>query len=139
MKTKIIVLSVITLLMSCGSKKEVGNGSSFTILKKEANGGFEQETNLLINNQKELASLYKQIYAGEAPTPDFTKKSVVAVFMGQKRTGGYAITITDVKVKSGTAYVTTLKTNPDGGMVTMALTEPYCIAEIPKVKNIDVK
>lgn len=137
MKKIVFIITLLASLVACSSKK--GNTSTgYTVIKQEAYGGIEEETNLLINSSKELVSLFAKINVAELPEVDFKKQSVVAVFMGQQRTGGYSISITDVNVSGNTAEITVAKTSPTG-MVTMALTSPYCIAVIPKVENIKVK
>lgn len=137
MKKLVIAVTLFAALTSCSSKKGSVN-SGYTVVKQEAYGGVETEENLLVNSQKELASLYEQINVTQLPKVDFEKHSVVAIFMGQKPTGGYSISITDVSIVANTAEITVAKTSPTG-MATMALTAPYCIAILPKVEKITVK
>jgi hypothetical protein len=137
MKKIVFVITILASLAGCSSKKD-STSTGYTVIKQEAYGGVEEETNLLINSQKELVSLFTKINVTEVPEVDFKKQSVVAVFMGQQRTGGYSISITDVSISGNTAEIVIAKTSPTG-MATMALTSPYCIAVIPKVENIKVK
>lgn len=137
MRKIIFAITLFAAITGCSSKKDSIN-TGYTVLKQEAYGGTEEETNLLINSQEELVSLYGQINVPELPKIDFKKQSVVAIFMGQQRTGGYSVSITDVNVTENTAEISVIKTTPTG-MVTMALTAPYCIAIIPKVENIKIK
>jgi hypothetical protein len=69
-----------------------------------------------------------------APAVDFSTSSVVAVYMGQQRSGGYSVEVTGAELTNGTLKVTVRQTSPGpGSMVTMALTQPYHLVRIPKV------
>jgi hypothetical protein len=71
--------------------------------------------------------------ARPAPTVDFAKVTVVAVFLGQKPTAGYAVVITGTR-KDGTALVVQwMETKPPADrMVAQVITSPVHIASIPK-------
>ena len=104
---------------------------NFTILKQDATGGLDEASNYIIASQKDLVLMYKDLGLTEVPLVNFNEKTVIAVFMGQKNTGGYSIGIESVTIKDNAAEVQVKETHPDG-MVTMALTNPYCIAVLPK-------
>jgi hypothetical protein len=55
--------------------------------------------------------------------------------MGEKRTGGYSITINSMTIKGDTAVLHVVETKPEG-MATMAITSPYCIASITKTDKV---
>jgi hypothetical protein len=137
MKKIIFAFACILAIVGCCAKKN-GVSAGYTVLKQESYGGMETEGNLLVNSQEELVSLYKSVNVSPVPKIDFKDHSVVALFMGQKQSGGYAISVTDVVVKEATAAITVAKTSPTG-MATMALTSPYCIVAIPKVASITIK
>ncbi len=110
---------------------------SFKILKQESYGGWENKGNVIIKSQSALNSLYKEINSAEdTPQVDFTKNQVVALFMGQKNTGGYSIGIESLKINGTTSEIKIKETKPDGGIVTTALTNPYCIAVIAKTEHV---
>jgi hypothetical protein len=113
------------------------NDNSFTILKESAYGGREKESNEVVTNDKDFEKLTTELGINDAQKVDFDKNNVVALFMGQKRSGGYSITVQNVNVKDDTAEVLVVKHYPGGGAVTMALTNPYCIAVIPKTKKVE--
>lgn len=141
---KILVLSVVLFaLTGCVVTKgkngaDGAPGGSFEILKQDQYGGREAETTVLIKSQKELSDLYKELNLGDAPAIDFTKHNVAALFMGEKRTGGYSITIKNITIKGDTAVLKVSETKPEG-MATMALTQPYCIAAITKTAKVTVE
>ncbi|MFV2057999.1 MAG: protease complex subunit PrcB family protein [Thiohalomonadales bacterium] len=89
-----------------------------------------------INNPQRLEAVLKQtnshMVAGNpprAPAVDFVKNAVVAVSMGQQRTGGYALEISKspLQIENGSA---TLKLNyrqPGKGMMTIQMITSPCI------------
>ncbi|AXG74779.1 protease complex subunit PrcB family protein [Flavobacterium arcticum] len=143
---KIITLSLLVIMaVSCKSKKAatVDGGENFTILKESAYGGREIDSHEFITNNKDYTALTTELGIKDAQKVDFDKNNVVAVFMGQKRSGGYSITIEKVVPVAGTGDTATIlvkTTKPKAGeVITMALTAPYCLAVIPKTEKIDVQ
>lgn len=109
--------------------------NGFKILKQDSYGGWENRGNIVIKSKSGLAALYKEINAADMPEVDFTKYNVVGLFLGQKNSGGYGIEVASVKVTGDTAEVTVKQTAPEG-TATMAMTQPYCIALIPKTEKV---
>jgi hypothetical protein len=142
------VLLAITACVSIGVKGEDGkpgqDGQSgrlerpYEILAEGTNGGRATESREVIKSQQQLANIYKELGLETAPKVDFTKNNVVALFMGQKNTGGYSIGIDNVAVNGDTAVITVKMASPDG-MATMAITNPYCIATVAKTDKVVVK
>ncbi|MGH9200044.1 MAG: protease complex subunit PrcB family protein [Vicinamibacterales bacterium] len=79
------------------------------------------------------AALWKE-HAGNAPAPkvDLNNATVVAVFLGQRMTAGYAVEITDARM-SGSALVVRWGERRPGAdqMTAQVLTSPMHIASIP--------
>ncbi|CAM4067708.1 protease complex subunit PrcB family protein [Flavobacterium antarcticum] len=99
--------------------------------------GRESESNIIIDNQKDLVALFKSVGAEEMPNIDFSKNQVVALFLGTKSTGGFRISIDRVEESEGKIYVfKKIETPKADEMVTMALTNPFVIAEIHSKKEI---
>lgn len=68
-----------------------------------------------------------------APEVDFSKEMVVAVFMGEKNTGGYQVRIVEVRQSAGQVEVVTEeKTPPEGSMVIQVLTAPAHLVVVPR-------
>ncbi|RWX01457.1 protease complex subunit PrcB family protein [Flavobacterium cerinum] len=133
---KIITFSLLMLVFT-GCKINVINNVkvdaavAFEILKQDAYGGRDKESTVIIKTQAELDKLYKELGWSSVPKIDFIQNNVVALFMGEKSTGGYSIGVRKVSVVDGTVVVNVLKTSPEG-MATMAITAPYCIVAVPK-------
>jgi len=71
---------------------------------------------------------------GARPPPvDFSRDMVVALFMGERGTGGYEIEITRVeRVESG-LVVQYRRTSPDpGAMLSQALSQPFHLVKLPR-------
>ena len=112
---------------------------SFSTLQKGANSGVAERKAVLMTDEAGWKANWvqanaRQVPAPEAPALDFGQQSVVAVYMGEQRTGGYAIEITGVELVGGTLKVAVKQTRPGpGAIVTQALTQPFHMIRIPKV------
>ncbi len=73
-----------------------------------------------------------------SPTPhvDFSKYAVLAVFMGQKSSGGYSTEISKVLQNGNNLEVHVQESSPSAdACTTMVLTQPYHIAKVKKVEG----
>jgi hypothetical protein len=68
------------------------------------------------------------------PKVDFTEKTVVVLILGERRTGGYGVSVNAAisTRESITVEVSVREPEPDS-MVTMALTSPFQLVAIPAV------
>src|SRR5690606_4483449 len=93
MKKVIFLLGLIAslvLLYSCSTSKSMKN-ISYQVLTDSAYQGKQQQSYEVIDNQEDLIKLYRTVKDEEIPEVDFSKSRIVALFMGEKNTGGYAI------------------------------------------------
>ena len=138
---------MIILLVSCNCKKataEEGDTKSrqplFEVVSESQYQGREEEAFEVIKDNASLQALYQSINNEDVPKIDFAKQRVVAVFLGQRNSGGYAIKIKNVTEKDNKVYVELEKASPKTGEnVTMAITNPYSIAKINSTKEIIFK
>lgn len=146
---KLAFLSLIIVLAGCAMNKKGEDGKNgasgksgeynnhYKILAEGSYGGRETAAQEIIKSQEELDDLYKGLNLEAAPDVDFDTYNVVALFLGQKSNGGYSIGIESVKFEGNTATVKIKTTKPKPGEnVTMALTQPYCIATVTKTDKI---
>lgn len=64
---------------------------------------------------------------------NWAKEMVVAIFMGRKPTGGYAVAIQEVKEVDGKLTIRYLERAPGKGDITIqVLTAPYALVVVPK-------
>jgi hypothetical protein len=116
----------------------------FRTIARGANSGYPTASQLVIDNPKEWASVWQQHTSNIIPSPpvpdvDFTDNKVVAVFMGEKRTGGYSVEILTVETKSSeqkdlaSLVITVADRQPKPGeIVQEVITHPYHIITIPQ-------
>lgn len=144
MKKIIVAIILLITIVGCGSQA-VNNSASqgkevtFDQLKKDAFGGREERSNVIIKSEEELKALYTEMNWNDMPDVNFNKWNVVALFMGQMSSGGHGIHVKSVTVDDGTATVHTIETNPEGGMAPAVMTAPYCVVIIPKTENVIVE
>lgn len=142
--TKIIPFFLVFVL-SCTAPKSVFKSDSFTTIYKNQNGTTEKSGYLHITNNEDYIQFIETLNLDETEFTKFTlvnfkENDVVVMYQGRKNTGGYGIDIASISWENETLSIQKLETFPKKGeAVTMALTAPYCIAVIPKAKNIRIK
>lgn len=117
---------------------------NFRTIARGANSGYERASQMVIDNPEEWADIWQQHASSNIPSPpvpdvDFTDHQVVAVFMGEKRSGGYSVEILTVENKNSekddqTSLVITVAYHQpkSGEIVQEVITHPYHIITIPQ-------
>ncbi len=110
-------------------------------IKKEWKGsysGYPKAARLAIYNAEEWKGIWEKVNALRLPKPElpkinFEKEMVIAVFMGERHSGGYSIEITSIlkTEKEIVAAVEEKEPSPES-LRTLALTSPYHIVVIKK-------
>jgi hypothetical protein len=110
-------------------------------LRSLAKGGFSgiQEAKQEVITEKKA---WEQIWskhsksrtpAAAPPEVDFEKEMVIAVTMGSKRTGGYAVEIARVEITEKKLKILVKESSPPPGAMTLqALTAPFHFVAVPK-------
>ncbi len=129
------LIASLVLLYSCSTSKSMKN-ISYQVLTDSAYQGKQQQSYEVIDNQEDLIKLYRTVKDEEIPEVDFSKSRIVALFMGEKNTGGYAIGIDKIKEVKDKVIIKVKKSSPNG-MATMAFTQPYMIARVDTTKKIE--
>ena len=133
---KLAALFSTILLFSCCATKST-KSVSYQVLTDSAYQGKKTQSYEVIDNHNDLKRLYESVNDGLIPNNvDFAGSRVIALFMGEKNTGGYAIGIESVREEKGKVIVKVKKSYPDG-MATMAFSQPYLIAKINTTKKIE--
>lgn len=140
---KAYLIPIVLVFLSCNSMKNSTSISSeksklFTELVSAPYQGRASESNVIVTNQKELEALYQSVGNEEVPKIDFSKSQVVALFLGTKNTGGYTISIDRVEEQEGKLHIYKKVETPKR-MATMAISNPFVIAEIHSKKEIIFK
>ncbi|MBT8309341.1 MAG: protease complex subunit PrcB family protein, partial [Bacteroidia bacterium] len=120
------------------SKETEQESQDYFVILQEAYGGLEKEENRVITNNKELHEAYgiiNRFRRPGLPVPeiDFEKYNVVAIFLGERSSGGYSAEISSISsVKNDLVInVKENRPNPDENQVT-AICQPFCFVKIPK-------
>lgn len=141
-----IVVFTITLL-SCGAKKqEMEKEVSFEVIESQSQGGYKVGQYQTITNPLDLKSLYTQLNLSRKPglplpEVDFESESIIALFMGEKMSGGYGIKIKSIRRISTSKIEIQIEETEPGDMASMAITSPFSIykVSIPNVKTNFIK
>ena len=96
------VASFVLLLASCTAGAAVAVTVPFSTLATGLASGVGQPTQIVVRSQNEWTALWsRHMRAPSAPPPppsvDFSRDMVVALFMGERPTGGYAIEVTQIE------------------------------------------
>lgn len=106
--------------------------------------GVRAPMQIVVRSQNEWSALWRQHAVSDpssrpAPAVDFDKEVIVALFLGEKPTGGYDVQISRAEqTQDGLTIYYREKTPPPGGMVTQALTQPFHIVRIIGEVNSEV-
>ena len=106
----------------------------FTTLDRGQYSGVEQPREMVMHSPSELSAVWKANPDNRAlRAVDFTKSTVIGVFLGSRSTGGYTAEITQIDREGDHLVVSwrEMKPSPDV-MVTQAFTAPYHLVTIDK-------
>ena len=140
-KLGIAILSI--TLMSCGAQKqEMEKEVTYELIESQSQGGYKVGQYQTITNTFDLKSLYTQLNLSRKPgltlpEVDFESESIVALFMGEKMSGGYGIEIKSIKRINTSKIEIQIEETEPGDMATMAITSPFAIykVSIPNAKT----
>lgn len=139
MKQVIFLLSI-SILFSCHSKKSavLPKGDLFEVIYQDEYKGAEFKFYETITKPEEFKMLLKfDALKGKISENDILEHNFLLLNMGEKSSGGFSITVSNVVEKEGQIIVTVIENSPkDGEMVTMALTYPVCVVKIKSKKPI---
>jgi len=100
-----------------------------------------ERVDYIIQTQQEWDELWQKTYGAslEAPDINFSSNIVIAVYMGERATGGYRIEITNIGENEEHIRVHIRETRPSPfDFVTMALTQPYHIVKLNRIPKLIV-
>lgn len=98
--------------------------------------GVEDETYYLVRTEEALRTLWNRAYGSRLQVPDvpevnFSRETVVALFMGSRPTGGYSLEVESVTIEGGEVYVDVNRIEPGPDEITtQALTSPWTMIRI---------
>jgi hypothetical protein len=103
----------------------------------QAAGGEEAEY-LIARSPEGLLTLWNRAYGTQLSPPplpaiDFRRESVIAIFSGQRPTGGYSLNVQDVRLEDGGLIIDIVQTRPaPDAMVTQVLTHPWAMVRVSR-------
>jgi hypothetical protein len=127
-----------------GSDVKQAKQVPFQTIDKGSYSGVRERLQIAIRNQAEWTELWKRHAANKPKQPllpeiNFGQEMVVAVFLGEKPTGGYGIQIIQVAKTDRGVEVSYREQSPaPGAMTIQALTQPFHIVRIPKNNGDEV-
>lgn len=140
----IILLLGIVLVTGCTQVPPNENGFqekelSFETVDKDVNSNLEEKNNYVIQNKEEFQILWDKIGSLKLLDEiDFSKYTVIAVFQGQKNSGGYSIEITKIVEKKGVIIISIKELEAGPGQAAAVITSPYHIIKTNKLtKNVE--
>ena len=122
---------VVSCLMTVAMAAQTG---SVRTIEKGAQSNVDDVLRASAKSAAEWTALWKKHnYDKPAPSVDFSKEMVVAVFMGSRPSAGFAVEVVSAAERDGKLVVSYKETMPPAGSVSaQVLTAPYHIAAIPK-------
>ncbi len=132
-------MSTVILLVSCNCSKEAAsankseNNSFFEVLYQGEYGSDDTKSYSVISSMDQLTQKLENNQLDNSMIAnlkniDFSRHSLLWLSMGQKNTGGYSISVSDIKRSEKKTYVTVKEVGPEPMQpVTMAITNPFAI------------
>jgi hypothetical protein len=121
------------------TNNSIPQGVMFHRIARGGLSGYGVSTNLVINNYAEWVRVWDQAFCHTIipcpPTPevDFSQRTVLAIFVGQKNSLGYQVDVTGATIDDSKTKVSITMTVPGSSCLTGAtITDPYDIVDIPK-------
>jgi hypothetical protein len=129
-RTRTLAL-VLTFWFGCATP---GTGTlldiPFETLDRGTTSAIRERTYVVARSADEVAALWRA-HRGVAPPAGVAGRTVIAVFAGERRTGGYQIDVDRVEARGDRVRVHLRETvPPPGTLVTQSLTYPYHIVAI---------
>jgi protease stability complex PrcB-like protein len=130
------VASLVLLLASCTACAAVGVAVPFATLAKGLSSGVAEPAQLVVRSPTDWVALWgRHTRTQTAPPPpvDFARDMVVALFLGERPTGGYAVEITQIERTDASLSIRYRTTRPDPSAIrTQALTQPFHLIKLPR-------
>lgn len=102
----------------------------FARIATEGYSGIAEPLRLAVRDQAEWERIWARIYAIASPPPpipaiDFARDTVLVVAMGERMSGGFGISVDEIRIVGGRLQVAVrLDCPPPGLMASMAVSEP---------------
>jgi PrcB C-terminal len=113
----------------------------FQTIAKGYRSGVRESLQTVARNQAEWEAVWKKHSVETNPPPppfiDFKRQIVVAVFLGEKPTGGYDVEIIRIDQSDGALVIHYREKSPlPGSIAIQALTQPFHIIQVVRDDNL---
>lgn len=128
-----LMLAALVLMTAMQS----GPQASIETIVRDNMSNVEDAKQAVARTPAEWAALWR-LHAGQAPLPkvDFSKRTVVAVFLGTRPSAGYAVEVSGTKPVGKTLVVEWREQAPKPGEVSaQVMTSPSHLVSIPKFEG----
>lgn len=137
--TGCIVPAVVLVACAGGAVHEAS--PSMHLIEQGRHSGIRFERMEVIRSDTALQNLWAAHFAPAMPSEpvpdvDFQHDMVIAVYLGQYRTGGYSVTVTSVHKSAAGIEVGVQRTSPGPGCRrTQMLTQPFVMVKVPRIEG----
>ncbi len=100
--------------------------------------GIEEPRRTIVRTEAQWRELWGELAArvippSEPPAVDFDRRMVIVAAMGRRPTGGYSISIEEVRATADSLHVSVVETSPGPGcLTTQALTAPVAAVSVER-------
>ena len=104
----------------------------FTNVASGAASQIDEPREVVVRTQAEWQTFWKTHSTQPGPVVDFSKSIVAGIFLGMRPTGGYGVSVTNVRRTTAGVVVEYTSSRPDRSkMVVQMLTSPFHLIAIP--------
>lgn len=142
MKKNILSLFIILLLFSCKTVVNLPEKKLlYEVLLQQNDGGGNINFYEILTEPNEIKMLLNdEKLKDKISTNDVQQSNFIILNMGEKPTGGYAITVDSVVETENSIVIKVKEINPEpGAMLMQSITYPYTVVKINSKKEIIVK
>ena len=107
----------------------------FTTISQSEQSGVEEARQVVVRTPEEWKALWKAHAPGQpVPAVDFTKSTVIGVFLGSRSTAGYRVTITAIETGGASVAVTYREERPGArDILAQMITFPHHLVRVERV------
>ncbi|MFA9188449.1 protease complex subunit PrcB family protein [Flavobacterium sp. FBOR7N2.3] len=143
MKKGILSVCIVLVLFSCKTIVKVQDEQQalYEVLLQQNNGGGNINFYEILSEPNEIKMLLSdEKLKGKITADDVQKSNFLILNMGEKPTGGYAITVDNVVETDNQIIIKVKEITPEpGAMLMQVITYPYTIVKVNSKKEIIVK
>ncbi len=119
----------------CAGNEETGEKIRFEVMYNEYYAPFSEKKFIVIQDEKDFRDFINETGMIFQP-PDFERYTVIALFMGEQKMGGYAITVDRIIEEEGVVRVYVKNLVPsETCLVTQVITRPFQIIKMEKIPD----